>query len=155
MGGRKAPSVRRCLLRPRHRPARRERQDAANVPCEGNVQCKDGSLTLYAGAKSPGVDRESNWLPASGTFSLYIRAYWAGGPVLDGQWETAACQASTIGQLTTACATWFRDANEDDISNVGCWHTFRAWRDARPEPVMRNKADVGRPLVRQPLRRKT
>ncbi len=36
--------------------------------------------------------------------------------------ETAACQASTIGQLTTACATWFRDANEDDISNVGCWH---------------------------------
>ena len=35
--------------------------------------------------------------------------------------ETAACQASTIGQLTTACATWFRDANEDDISNVGCW----------------------------------
>ncbi|MDX6459710.1 MAG: hypothetical protein QOE55_3407 [Acidobacteriaceae bacterium] len=36
--------------------------------------------------------------------------------------ETAACQASTIGQLTKACATWFRDANEDDISNVGCWH---------------------------------
>src|SRR5258708_18302209 len=65
MGGRKAPSVRRCLLRPLHRPARRKRQDAANVPCEGNVQCQDGSLTLYAGAKSPGVDRESNWLPAS------------------------------------------------------------------------------------------
>ena len=35
-------------------------------PCEGNVQCQDGSLTLYAGAKSPGVDRESNGLPASG-----------------------------------------------------------------------------------------
>ena len=33
-------------------------------PCEGNVQCQDGSLTLYAGAKSPGVDRESNGLPA-------------------------------------------------------------------------------------------
>src|ERR1700730_6527614 len=57
MGGRKARSVRRCLLRPLHRPARRERQDAANVPCEGNVQCQDGSLTLYAGAKSPGVDK--------------------------------------------------------------------------------------------------
>ena len=40
--------------------------------------------------------------------------------------ETAACQASTIGQLTTACATWFRDANEDDISNVGCWHFSEA-----------------------------
>jgi uncharacterized protein DUF1214 len=73
MGGRKARSVRRCLLRPLHRPARRKRQDAANIPCEGNVQCQDGSLTLYAGAKSPGVDRESNWLPASGPFSLYIR----------------------------------------------------------------------------------
>ena len=37
----------------------------------------DGSLTLYAGAKSPGKDRESNWLPApNGHFSLYIRAYW-------------------------------------------------------------------------------
>src|SRR5882757_8047480 len=85
MGGRKAPSVRRCLLRPLHRPARRKRQDAANIPCEGNVQCQDGSLTLYAGAKSPGVDRESNWLPASGPFSLYVRAYWAGSPILDGQ----------------------------------------------------------------------
>jgi hypothetical protein len=26
----------------------------------------DGSLTLYAGAKSPGKDKESNWLPAPG-----------------------------------------------------------------------------------------
>jgi hypothetical protein len=34
---------------------------------------RDGSLTLYAGAKSPGTDKESNWLP-NGTFSLYIRA---------------------------------------------------------------------------------
>jgi hypothetical protein len=34
----------------------------------------DGSLTLYAGDKSPGEDKESNWLPApNGSFSLYIR----------------------------------------------------------------------------------
>jgi hypothetical protein len=47
----------------------------------------DGSLTLYAGAKSPGADKESNWLPApNGTFSLYIRAYWADKAVLDGTW---------------------------------------------------------------------
>lgn len=33
----------------------------------------DGSLTLYAGAKSPGADKESNWLPApDGTFSLCL-----------------------------------------------------------------------------------
>lgn len=37
----------------------------------------DSSLTLYAGAKSPGKDKESNWLPApEGHFSFYIRAYW-------------------------------------------------------------------------------
>jgi hypothetical protein len=47
----------------------------------------DGSLTLYASAKSPGKDKEDNWLPApSGTFSLYIRAYWADKAILDGSW---------------------------------------------------------------------
>ena len=47
----------------------------------------DGSLTLYAGAKSPGKDKESNWLPApNGTFSLYIRAYWPDKAIVDGTW---------------------------------------------------------------------
>lgn len=48
----------------------------------------DGSLTVYAGAKSPGADKESNWLPApDGAFSLYIRAYWGKKPILDGSWK--------------------------------------------------------------------
>lgn len=48
----------------------------------------DGSLTLYAGAKSPGAGQESNWLPApKGTFSLYIRAYWGKEAILDGSWQ--------------------------------------------------------------------
>ncbi|MFP3813433.1 DUF1214 domain-containing protein, partial [Bacillus sp. SIMBA_005] len=35
---------------------------------------EDGSLTLYIGVKSPGQDKEANWLPApEGDFSLYIR----------------------------------------------------------------------------------
>jgi hypothetical protein len=47
----------------------------------------DGSLTLYAGAKSPGKDKERNWLPApNGAFSLYMRAYWADKAILDGSW---------------------------------------------------------------------
>ena len=47
----------------------------------------DGSLTLYASVKSPGKDKESNWLPApNGTFSLYIRAYWPEQAILDGTW---------------------------------------------------------------------
>lgn len=48
----------------------------------------DGSLTLYAGAKSPGKDKEGNWLPApQGHFSLYIRAYWGKQGILDGSWK--------------------------------------------------------------------
>ena len=48
----------------------------------------DGSLTLYASAKSPGADKESNWLPApEGTFSLYIRAYWPDKEIVDGSWQ--------------------------------------------------------------------
>jgi len=47
----------------------------------------DGSLTLYASAKSPGADKESNWLPApKGPFSLFMRAYWAEQAILDGTW---------------------------------------------------------------------
>jgi len=47
----------------------------------------DGSLTLYFGAKSPGKDKETNWVPApNGKFSLYLRAYWADKAILDGTW---------------------------------------------------------------------
>lgn len=53
----------------------------------------DGSLTLYAGAKSPGTDKESNWLPApDGPFSLYIRAYWPDQAILDGTWTPPAIE---------------------------------------------------------------
>jgi hypothetical protein len=42
----------------------------------------------YAGAKSPGKDKESNWLPApDGHFSLYIRAYWGKEGILDESWK--------------------------------------------------------------------
>ncbi|MGC4013459.1 MAG: DUF1254 domain-containing protein [Luteolibacter sp.] len=55
----------------------------------------DGSLTLYAGAKSPGKDKESNWLPApEGHFSLYIRAYWGKEAILDGSWKPPVVKAS-------------------------------------------------------------
>ena len=52
---------------------------------------EDGSLTIYAGATSPGEDKESNWLPAPDeAFSLYIRAYWGKEAILDGSWQLAA-----------------------------------------------------------------
>jgi len=57
------------------------------------VRGPDGSLTIYAGSKSPGPDKESNWLPApDGHFSLYIRAYWGKEAILDGSWKPPAVE---------------------------------------------------------------
>ncbi len=37
----------------------------------------DGSLTLYVQKDSPGLDKESNWLPApNGEIYLVMRLYW-------------------------------------------------------------------------------
>ena len=37
----------------------------------------DGSLTIYAQNKSPGIDKESNWLPApNGPIYMVMRLYW-------------------------------------------------------------------------------
>ena len=48
----------------------------------------DGGLTIYLGNKSPGKDKEANWLPApAGNFSLWIRAYWPDKAILDGTWK--------------------------------------------------------------------
>ncbi len=45
---------------------------------------KDGSLTIEIGAKSPGKDKESNWLPApKGPFWLVMRTYGPGKSILD------------------------------------------------------------------------
>jgi hypothetical protein len=61
----------------------------------------DGSLTLYAGSKSPGKDKESNWLPApDGVFSLYIRAYWADQAIINGSWTPPQVQKVEAGGAT-------------------------------------------------------
>jgi hypothetical protein len=47
----------------------------------------DGSLTLYCQHELPGLDKESNWVPApEDEFSLYIRAYWPKAEILEGRW---------------------------------------------------------------------
>ena len=54
----------------------------------------DGSLTLYIQNKSPGADKESNWLPApNGPIYLVLRLYWPKVeppsilPVGEGTWQ--------------------------------------------------------------------
>jgi hypothetical protein len=55
---------------------------------------KDGSLTLYFQHKSPGKDKEANWLPApEGPFVLMMRMYWPNTTppsIMDGTWKPPA-----------------------------------------------------------------
>jgi hypothetical protein len=49
----------------------------------------DGSLTIYIQPTSPGPDKESDWLPSSGSIPAVIprmRLYWPLQPALDGTW---------------------------------------------------------------------
>lgn len=49
----------------------------------------DGSLDIYIQAKSPGADKEANWLPCppSDPFNLTIRVYQPKKPLLDGSYK--------------------------------------------------------------------
>jgi hypothetical protein len=54
-------------------------------------QNADGSLTLYFQNKSPGADKETNWVPTpADEFSLYIRSYWPKEPIMNGSWTPPA-----------------------------------------------------------------
>jgi hypothetical protein len=47
----------------------------------------DGGLTLHVQHASPGVERESNWLPApNGPFWTVLRLYWPKAEALNGAW---------------------------------------------------------------------
>lgn len=55
----------------------------------------DGSLTLYFQNKSPGKDKEANWLPApEGVFIPMLRMYWPKDTpppsIIDGTWKPPA-----------------------------------------------------------------
>lgn len=53
----------------------------------------DGSFDIYIQNRSPGADKESNWLPApSGEFVLIMRLYWPQEPALDGSWVPPVVQ---------------------------------------------------------------
>jgi hypothetical protein len=54
----------------------------------------DGSVDLYLQHENPGLDKESNWLPApEGRFILMLRLYWpteTPPSILDGTWKIPA-----------------------------------------------------------------
>jgi hypothetical protein len=49
----------------------------------------DGSLDIFIQSVSPGIDKESNWLPAppTGSFNLTTRVFWPEDEALDGSWK--------------------------------------------------------------------
>ena len=54
----------------------------------GLVMGEDGSLTLYISARSPGQEREANWLPApDGPLWMAMRLYWPKEAAIDGSWK--------------------------------------------------------------------
>ncbi|HXJ81284.1 MAG TPA: DUF1214 domain-containing protein, partial [Candidatus Methylomirabilis sp.] len=49
---------------------------------------EDGSLVIYVSEKSPGKDKESNWLPApSGPLWTVLRNYGPAEEVIDGTYK--------------------------------------------------------------------
>ena len=54
----------------------------------------DGSVDLYVQNENPGLDKESNWLPApKGKFILMLRLYWpkeTSPSIIDGTWKPPA-----------------------------------------------------------------
>ena len=56
----------------------------------------DGGVTLYVQHKSPGNEKESNWLPApNGPFLIAMRLYWPKPEALDGRWKQPPLQRLT------------------------------------------------------------
>jgi hypothetical protein len=55
----------------------------------------DGSITIHFQAKSPGKDKESNWLPApEGPFWLVLRTYGPGEAIQNGTWKVPPVKQS-------------------------------------------------------------
>jgi hypothetical protein len=49
---------------------------------------EDGSLTIYVSAKSPGKDKENNWLPApNGPFWTVMRCYGPAPEIINGTYK--------------------------------------------------------------------
>lgn len=57
-----------------------------SAACDDDVE--DGSLDLYIQHATPGIDKESNWLPSpSGNFTLMMRIYIPQENAINGEYQ--------------------------------------------------------------------
>jgi len=74
------------------------------------VRNADGTITFYIQNKSPGKDKEANWLPApKGEFTVYMRIYWPKEEALNGSWKQPLMVKVDKGIHTyrsTKCFCW-------------------------------------------------
>lgn len=65
-------------------------------PYTGLKNNTDGSLDIYIQNKSPGPEKESNWLPApTDGFKLTLRLYLPQSPILNGTWPLPLIERTT------------------------------------------------------------
>jgi hypothetical protein len=54
----------------------------------GMVKNADGGITIHVSKKSPGKDKEANWLPApDGPIYMVMRLYWPKDAIKNGTWQ--------------------------------------------------------------------
>ena len=75
----------------------------------------DGSLTLYIQNKSPGADKEANWLPApNGPIYLVMRLYWPKTeapsilPAGEGTWQPPGDRGGELARRAAASPNGWR-----------------------------------------------
>jgi hypothetical protein len=78
-------------------------------------KAKDGSITLYLQAKSPGKEKEGNWLPApNGPFWPVLRTYGPGKAILDKTWKLPQVKQAKLRLTATASAQKAKPALTQD-----------------------------------------
>ena len=81
------------VANPINRYSIRSRQNLKSNP--------DSSMDLYIQNRSPGADKECNWLPSpTGRFQMMLRMYWPkenDPSILNGTWEPPRVQRTEEG----------------------------------------------------------
>lgn len=80
----------------------------------------DGGITLYIQHDSPGVDKESNWLPApNGPFWTILRLYRPQAAAYDGSWKQPPLRAAPIAKGETVTRkTYIRAETDRTFRNI-------------------------------------